>query len=51
MSDKIREYRGVIIFPRNVHGMYSARTSDGQPLAADTLAGMKDLIRHYRGSK
>lgn len=42
------EYRGVIIFPKNVHGMYSARVDvpgGGQSLSADTLAGIKTLIR------
>ena len=44
----VREYRGVLIFPKNVHGMYSARVDvpgGGQRLAADTLAGIKELIR------
>lgn len=38
-----RWYRGEIIWPKNVHGMYSAIV-DCRSLAADTLAGMKDLI-------
>jgi hypothetical protein len=45
---KIRTYRGVVIFPKNVHGMYSARVDvvgGGIPLAADTLAGMRQAIR------
>lgn len=44
----IREYRGVIIWPRNYAGMYSARVDvpgGGLQLAADTLAGMRELIR------
>lgn len=46
----IREYRGVIIWPRNYAGMYSARVDTdyargGINLAADTLAGMRELIR------
>lgn len=43
-----RFYRGVVIFPKNVHGMYSARVDvpgGGTRLAADTLKGMKQLIR------
>lgn len=47
MAD-LRWYRGVLIFPKNVFGMYSARVDvpgGGQSLAADTLAGMKELIR------
>lgn len=39
-----RVYFGCVIFPKNFAGMYSAR-ADGQPLAADTLAGIKKLIR------
>lgn len=44
----MREYMGVPIFPKNVYGMYSARVDvpgGGKSLAADTLAGMKELIR------
>ena len=44
----MREYRGVLIFPKNYAGMYSARVDvpgGGMPLAADTLAGMRQLIR------
>lgn len=46
---KVREYRGVLIFPRNDYGMYSARVNvpgGGKRLAADTLAGMRELIRY-----
>jgi hypothetical protein len=45
---KIHWYRGVPIFPKNVHGMYSARVNvpgGGRGLAADTLAGIKSLIK------
>lgn len=44
----MRFYRGVVIHERNVHGMYSARidTADGGVrVAADTLAGIRELIR------
>lgn len=43
-----REYRGVIIEPRNVFGMYSARVDvpgGGVRVAADTLAGIRAAIR------
>jgi hypothetical protein len=46
----IREYRGTFIFPRNAYGMYSARVDvpgGGMSLAADTLAGIRALIREY----
>ncbi|WP_157811182.1 hypothetical protein [Microbacterium lacus] len=39
-----REYRGVLIEPRNVHGMYSARVDvpgGGVRVAAGTLAGIR----------
>ena len=39
-----RFYRGVIIWPKNVYGMYSAIVR-GENIAADTLAGIKSLIR------
>ena len=48
MDRRVREYRGVPIFPKNYAGMYSARVDvpgGGMPLAADTLAGIKQLIR------
>jgi len=44
----MREYRGVIIEPKNYCGMYSARVDvpgGGQRVAADTLAGIKEMIR------
>lgn len=41
---EIRTYRGVTIFPKNVYGMYSAVVRC-TPLAADTLKGMRRLIR------
>lgn len=44
-----RWHRGVPIWPRNYCGMYSARVdvpNGGVPLAADTLAGMRELITH-----
>lgn len=44
----IVEYRGVTIFRKTTPGhalRWNARTSDGRSLAADTLAGMKELIR------
>jgi hypothetical protein len=53
MKAQIREYQGVLIFPKNVHGMYSARVDvpgGGQSLAADTLAGMRELIREWKGT-
>ena len=45
---KYREYRGVLIEPKNYVGMYSARVDvpgGGKRVAADTLAGIKSLIR------
>lgn len=44
----IRWYYGVIIFPKNVWGMYMAFVDERQ-YAADTLAGMKRLIRDAKG--
>ena len=44
---KARWYRGVIIEDRNYCGMWSARVDvpgGGKQLAADTLAGIKQLI-------
>jgi hypothetical protein len=41
-------YKGIIIWRNCVSGYalrYTARTSNGQQLAADTLAGIKKLIR------
>jgi hypothetical protein len=38
-----RHYKGVVIWPRNIYGMYSANCCE-TPLAADTLFGMKTLI-------
>lgn len=47
----VRWYRGVIIHPKNVYGMHSAFVGGGQ-VAADTLAGMKELIRdNLKGAK
>jgi hypothetical protein len=46
----VRTYKGVTIFPKNYCGMYSAIvpvSGGGQSVAADTLTGMKELIRHY----
>lgn len=43
-----REYRGVTIFRKTTFGSalpWTARSLAGDPLAADTLAGMKELIR------
>lgn len=43
-----RWYRGELISPKNYCGMYSAIVQvpgGGQKLAADTLAGIKELIR------
>ena len=48
----VRTYMSVLIFPKNVHGMYTARVDvpgGGMPLAADTLAGMRELIREAKG--
>jgi hypothetical protein len=44
----MREYRGVVIHEKNVYGMYSARVDvpgGGERVAADTLAGIKAMIR------
>jgi hypothetical protein len=52
MQEGPREYRGVVIWPKNVYGMYSARVDvpdGGQSVAADTLAGIKSLIREAVG--
>lgn len=49
-----RTYYGVIIWPKNVHGMYTARCDvpgGGQRLAADTLDGIKELIRNTLGKE
>lgn len=43
-----RWYCGEIIWPRNVYGMYSALVNQTR-LAADTLAGIKSLIRETKG--
>jgi hypothetical protein len=43
-----REYRGVVIFRNTVPGYalrWTARSKQGSPLAADTLDGIKTLIR------
>ena len=44
----IRWYYGEIIYPRNVWGMYRAMVNQTN-LAADTLAGIKRLIREAKG--
>lgn len=52
VSDDVHEYRGVLILPKNVHGMYSARVDvpgGGVRVAADTLDGIKALIREELG--
>jgi hypothetical protein len=43
-----RLYRGWIIDPKNVYGMYSATNYGGgySKVAADTLDGIKRCIRH-----
>ena len=46
----MREYKGWIISPKNVHGMYSAWKSGHTRLAADTLAGMRQIITHTENS-
>lgn len=43
-NPKPREYRGCVIWPKNVYGMYSANTGQGQ-VSADTLRGIKQAIR------
>jgi hypothetical protein len=46
-----RWYRGVLIHPKNYCGMYSARIDvpgGGEQVAADTLAGIKELIRERK---
>lgn len=43
-----RMYRGVVIEPKNIYGMWTARVDvpgGGKRLAADTLRGLKVLIR------
>jgi hypothetical protein len=47
--DKDRWYRGQLIFPKNVYSMYSCNCN-GVPLAADTLAGIKQLIKKELGN-
>lgn len=50
-ADGTRWFRGELIFPKNRYGMYSARVDvpgGGVSLAADTLIGMKDLIREAK---
>lgn len=45
---KPREYMGVVIFPKTAFSgalRWTARSRAGDPLAADTLEGMKALIR------
>jgi hypothetical protein len=49
-----REYRGVLIFPKNYQGMYSARVDvpgGGMRVAADTLAGIKEVIRQVQSGQ
>ncbi len=45
--DRPREYRGVVIFRNtNPAGLrWVARSQNCDPLAADTLEGMRELIR------
>lgn len=52
-SDRPREYRGVVIFRNtNPAGLrWVARSLQADPLAADTLAGMRELIRNSEESK
>lgn len=48
----MRMYRGVVIHEKNVYGMYSARVDvpgGGARVAADTLAGIRELIRERLG--
>lgn len=42
----IHWYKDIPIFGRNVYGMYSARVN-GRSVSADTLSGIKRLIRQY----
>ncbi len=47
----VHEYRGVTIFRNTEPGSalrWSARSKQGDKLAADTLAGIKTLIREAR---
>ena len=44
-NNEPRHYRGCIIWPKNVYGMYSAFVDGHGQVAADTLAGIKQLIR------
>lgn len=49
--EAVREYRGVTIFYNTAPGSalrWTARSLAGDPLAADTLAGIKGLIRAAR---
>lgn len=48
ISREARWYYGEIIWPRNVFGMWSAMVNQTN-LAADTLAGIKSLIREAKG--
>lgn len=43
--DKLRAYRGVTITRVSPSGYYSARAGTGRALLADTLDGMRALIR------
>lgn len=44
-SDLARSYRGWTIWPPNIHGMWSATRAGHLSYAADTLAGIKAIIR------
>ena len=45
---KHHTYHGIVIQPKNIYGMWQARVDvpgGGKRFAADTLAGIKALIR------
>lgn len=53
-GDNVGMYRGVVIFRSTTPGYalpYTARLSDGTPLAADSLEGIKQSIRGAKESK
>ena len=42
-------YMGAVIWPKNRYGMYCALVHGKVQVAADTIAGIKQLIREARG--
>lgn len=50
--NKIRNYFGVNIYRAGTNSSgirWVATTDNGDNLKADTLAGIKELIKHYKG--